>query len=222
MEFTTLTRRVAEFAGIDAGEIEPSKRQAHARRCAQAAPAHSGAVARRARPASRARAGSEPAAAPPGRRGMATPSRRRRSPPRAARPRATPRSIARATRSCATLERLEALDRARARARRRRDRYRDHRASIRCRPSCAASRSRSRRTRPATCRSPTARRRRRRRRCSPARLRPDQIAERDALAALQAAAGRPRRAQDRPEPQIRLAVLRAARHRARAATTTPC
>ena len=38
----------------------------------------------------------------------------------------------------------------------------------------------------------------------------------------EAAAGRSRRAQDRPKPEIRHADFRAARHRARAHTTTPC
>ena len=53
-------------------------------------------------------------------------------------------------------------------------------------------------------------------------LAPDQIPERDALAALEAAARRPRRPEDRAEPQIRLADVRAARHRDSRPTTTRC
>ena len=79
---------------------------------------------------------------------------------------------------------------------------------------CAASRSRSRRTRPATCRSPIARRRRRRRRPVRRRDCARQIPEREALAALKPLL------EDRgvlkigAGPQVRLADVRAARHRA--------
>ena len=58
--------------------------------------------------------------------------------------------------------------------------------------------------------------------CSPAIWCPVQIPESAALAALKPLLEDRRRPQGRPEPEIRLAGARAARHRDGAATTTPC
>ena len=150
MEFTTLTRRVAEFSGIDAardrggrqaqgsgrprlrrprqtvaqGQLSPDKRDEQARR----------------RKASESKRPGQRRAA--GRRGRALP-RRRRSPPRAiaaARNAKVDRSRYEIVRS---LERLNAWIARATRARRRRHRHARPRASTRCRRRCAASRSRS-------------------------------------------------------------------------------
>ena len=51
---------------------------------------------------------------------------------------------------------------------------------------------------------------------------PDQIPETRRARRAQAAARGPRRPQDRAEPEVRLADVRAARHRDARPTTTPC
>ena len=133
MEFVTLTRRVAEFSGLDAAQIEPDGRlnggasRAPARRrplrsspaasgaaavrLADAAPPEDGADRDRARPGSDRAAGAVHAAVARrrARRGRAQCQDR----PLALRDRAQPRPAQR-------------LDRARARARHGRDRHRDH------------------------------------------------------------------------------------------------
>ena len=80
--------------------------------------------------------------------------------------------------------------------------------------ACAASRWRSATTRPATCRSAIATAAQGGGDLfAPKRSSPGSDSRRRRARRAQAAAGRPRRAQDRPEPQVRLADLRAARHR---------
>ena len=218
--------KAMEFSHPDAARgrvLRRRRRRDRARRTAQGGgrppAARSAAKARRRTESRRQRSRVAGAQAKPPRR-RAT-SRRRRSPRRAPKRRATARSTARATRSCARSNGSTPGSRARATPAWSPSTPRPP-ASIRCRRRCAASRSRCRPTRPATCRSAH-----RQSGHSGAdglfagELAADQIPESDALAAQAAARGR-RRPQDRAEPQIRLAGVRAARHRDRAASTTPC
>ena len=177
MEFTALTRRVAEFAGLDAGAIEAveGRRAEHrpsGRRAVGAAspglPLTGGGMAAKPR-AGRDRAGGA---------GHAAVARRR-----AARSRAQGEDRPRAIRDRAEHRPPRRLDRARPRRRRRRDQHRDHRRRPDAGARCAASRSRSRRTRPATCRSRIARPATATA-CSAAGLAPGQMPEDEALAAL--------------------------------------
>ncbi len=149
-------------------------------------------------------------AKPPPRR---TTSPRRRSPRRAPKRRATKRSTARITRSCARSKSSTAGSRARAISASWPSIPKPA-ASTPCRRPCAASRSRCRPTRPATCRSAH-----RQNGHSGADglfagdLAADQIPESAALGGDQAAARGCQHPQGRAEPEIRLAGVRAARHR---------
>ena len=214
MEFTTITRRVAEICGLDANAIEADPRFVGAGGW-------------------RGRNGEAVEPTPPR-------SRRRRSERLAAQPR-RPRAAAptagadaasalaadarrRSARAAVRRRRLSDGDDVAGAASagsprayedgRRRLRHRDESRSIRCRPISSASRSRSRRARPATSRSAIA--------AGEGDLfgggglLPGQIAEADALALLKPLLEDAERAEDRPERQIRLARLHAARHRGRA------
>ena len=165
MEFNTLTRRVAEFSGIEAAEIEASQPC----RSVAARPARPSRRCRHAhelsrRPSPQRRASRCQAAGWRRSRGRASPARRRTI-------EITPQAL--------EAERTEAARKAKID----RSRYEIVQqastaskpgsrapatsasspstprpsAKTRCRRRCAASRSRSRRTRPATCRSPIAR-----------------------------------------------------------------
>ena len=165
MEFNTLTRRVAEFSGIEAAEIEALAAGRPARRDEPARPT-------RGEPLSR-RIGRHPVALLPACRSPAAGWRRSRG--RAVAPpphiEITPQALERRThRSRAQGEDrpLALRDRAKPRSPRRPGSRAPATsasspstprpsAKTRCRRRCAASRSRSRRTRPATCRSPIAR-----------------------------------------------------------------
>ena len=159
MEFTTLTRRVAEFSGIEAAQIEPDGKS-------QPPPP-------RGRPRWRQAADADrfPVAAPAARPTKARQAERRSG--GAARPaiQLTPQALAAARVEAArnakvdrsryeivrSLERLNAwIARARELGVVALD-TRDHQPRPHAGRRCAASRSRSRRTRPATCRSPIAR-----------------------------------------------------------------
>src|SRR6266536_961237 len=138
MEFSGLSRRVADASDIDPGKIDPDPRH------------------RAGRPPPPARPASPAAHPPPLGEGRSSPPPRRRSPPRAPKPRATPGSIARNTRRCAASIASKAGSSALPRPGSRPSRSRP-RASIRCRASSWVSRSRCSPTRPATCRSRTGR-----------------------------------------------------------------
>ena len=114
MEFNTLTRRVAEFSGVEAAEIEASQPSTRSPRDRQAGAAPSRDDRRRRDPsASPGLPLSGGGMAPKNRRPARPPpptsrSRRRRWRPSAPRPRARRSSTARATRSCTSVDRLEA------------------------------------------------------------------------------------------------------------------
>ena len=227
MEFTTLTRRVAEFADIDVGQIEPDGEARHGERGdrpprgriatqrgrLQTAPCplSGGAMALPKRPGAAAAAGESEMTPQGAGRGD---DRRRRAEFQFDRSRyairahastgSTPGSRAPST---------SALSRSQPRAR----------ASIRCRPTLCGIVARARAERGLL---------------HPARasqggdggaeglfaggIAPDQISEQAALDALQAAARGSRRAQDRAESEVRVADVRAARHRTVRPTTTRC
>ncbi len=163
MEFNALMRRVAEYSGAEAGEIE-----AEARFAGHIPSAPSSSAAEIASPDKRAGAGDKcGAAAPPrpaGAAGRSRPEarqrraceflrqRRRHLPPREWRPRAPRSSTARNTRRSAAWNGSTPGSSARARSAWSRLTSRP-RALIRCRRNCAAWRSRSLPTRPAMCRS---------------------------------------------------------------------
>ena len=168
MEFTTLTRRVAEFSGIDAGEIEAdaklvdaARSRVTARRTPAAKPTARPSPERtRTRVASASRSTAAAGAEASGRQRRdrsRSSSRRRRSPPRGRGGAQGARSTARNTRPCARSTGSKAWVARATRSRRRRGRHRDHQPRSDAGAICAASRSRSRRTRPATCRSRIAR-----------------------------------------------------------------
>ncbi len=161
MEFSSLTRRVAEFAEIEASEIEPDIKLAVHGASSSPVPGEDG-EARRAlqgeglsaeplpliRPAA-------PAALPRKGGGRGPERHAHASSARGRPPRYRPRQK---FDRCKIRNRAHArpaqnLDRPRPRAWRSRHRYRDRPASIRCRRSCAAFRWRLLRTRRATCRS---------------------------------------------------------------------
>ena len=151
MEFTTLTRRVAEYSQIDPSDVEADA-------ATRAAPASS----RRRRPARRRQGYAEgatcsmlPVASPPPRQATAGQGADKQD--KAASPKGTPISLAAARAEAArklpvdrskyetirTLDRTEGLDRAHPRHRHVRDRRQGNVRSIRCRPTSAASRWRS-------------------------------------------------------------------------------
>ena len=158
MEFSTLTRRVAEFSGIDAGAIAPDGRL---RVGGDAAPRPGTGATPRPFPAPRKRAqrawGEKARRASANRvrraRRQQSSSRRGRWRQHGSRPRAMPRSTARATRSCAASNSSMPGSRARAISARLHSTPRPP-ASIRCKRCCAAFRSRSQPTKPAMCRLP--------------------------------------------------------------------
>ena len=213
MELTTLTRRVAEICGVDAGSIDPDPRFVGP----AAWPGGQGVALLQ-------REGEAPAEGAPSarrallpRRAQPRPPRRARrpptSPPRARRRRARPidRAAYKIVRTAAELEPWI------ARARRRR-RRRHRRRDVIARPAAGRSHRRlagaASREKPATSRSATGWRPTI---FSTARgLAPDQLAEAEAIALLKPlleAAGRP---QDRPRRQIRHARVRLARRQRRA------
>ena len=220
----TLTRRVAEFSGLDAG-ADRGGRQAHGGRAAhrRGDGCGAGAASSRCPPAFAAStggsSGTETARVQPQQDARQASIRRSRSPPRALPPLTMPKSTL-ALRGVRRLERLDAWI-ARAPEPGMVAFDTETTASTPCRRRCAASRWRSARTKPATSRSPTSRRRRRQRR--PVRrpaLRP--IRSRSApRSPPQAAARGPRRPQGRPEPQVRHAVFALAASSSRP-STTPC
>ncbi len=211
MEFTTITKRVADLAGLDAecDRARPALRRP--RRLARPQWRASGAGSR----------GFARRAAPP-------PRRRRAAPAAATAPTRTPQTLAAARAAEARADAVRrrrlpdrqrrrdaaGLDRPRRRGGRRRLRHRDDLARSACRRNWSAFRSPS--APGEACYIPIGHsageaglfERRR-----PA-ARPDRRSRSDRAA--EAAARRPRRAEDRPERQIRLARLRPARHRGRA------
>ena len=217
MEFNTLTRRVAEFSGIEAAEIEaaqPSTRSPRDREADAAKPVTVAATQSMAPglPLFGGDGGAEETACRQ-RRG-----RQHRDHPASAGSR-THRSRAQGeVRPLALRDREQprpprSLGRARARDRRGRDQRRDRRRgpdagdAVRPRAGGRTERSLLRAARPPQ--------RRQRRRRQPvrrrARARPVERGRRAGRA--QAAARRPGRAQGRPEPEIRMAAVRRARHR---------
>ena len=222
MEFSTLTRRVAEFSGIDPAAIEADGQL----KAGGGIPVPEGDGGGRSEPGgvktTQAQQASlplppispHPAGPPPRRRRRS--SRRRRSPRPASRPRATPRSIARATRSCAASTGSMPGSRARATSAWSRSIPRPpvldpmQATLVRLLARGRAQRGLLRSA------GPSQRRRRRRRRTvrRPDCARPDRGAR--GARGIEAAAGRPGRAQGRARPEIRPADFRAARHRARA------
>ena len=219
MEFTTLTRRVAEFSGVDAAEIEADAALAGgaprgARRDRRSKRAAAPGAARNCR--STGRRSRATLRQGPGERRTVRSSRRRCWPSVGPKRRARPRSTGRSYETVRTRGRLERWI---ARAR---DpacvahRHRASPASIRCRRSCAASRSRSRRARPATCRSATARAAR----AAPAAVRgelaPDQMSEATALAGVKPLLEDPGVLKIGQTSSSTWQMLRAARHRDRA------
>ena len=223
MEFATLTRRVAEFSGVEAAEIEADGK------LEGAAPAESRAAEPELDPRARGDTPKPRQARSRARTRVTRPSRpaERRRPARvhaagALRHARIERGAQRQGRPLALRDRAHArpaqrLDRARARARPRSRSIRRPPASTRCRRRCAASRSRSRRTKPATCRSPIARAETAATAaCSPASVAPDQIPERAALAALKPLLEDQGVLKIGHEHQVRPADVRAARHRDRA------
>ncbi len=169
MEFNSLTRRVAEFASLDAGAIAPDERMVGKGADNLFPPPLRGRVARPPRRrrrkgvASRVRGPNPRRNSPsPGRQRNrpTSPARgkvkeahslRRRWPPRGSTPRTGKSSTARNMKPCAACNGCGRGSNGRATSVFSRSMSRPT-ASIRCRRSFAASRSRSRRTRPATCR----------------------------------------------------------------------
>ena len=211
MEFNSLTRRVAEFSGTDVAQIEAASRLSGSDRAAtsngdgEAGAAPQLALGRPPQPGDLSRQG---------------------------RPEAsqtvvlTPKALADARREAARTakfdrsqyETVRSLDRLKAWVQRAWDvgavaLHAASSASIRCRRSCAASRSRWDQTRPATCRCRTVRAARAPA-CSAATLLPTRLAKppRSMCSSRSSPTGR---AQNRPRPEIRLADVRAARHRDR-------
>ena len=230
MEFTTLTRRVAEFAGIDAAPDRGGRRQ-----LSSAAPPRQGEGRRRggqARPRDlfpaprlpldRRRRRPSHATARERRRGNSADAagarRRARS-----KPRATPSSIA------ARYEIVRSLDRLNAWIARARDigvvaiDTADHEPRsdagdvVRLLARGRAERGLLRAAGP-----PPGRRRRQRRPVPPVAIAPDQIEERDALDGVEAAARGSGRAQDRQRPEIRPGRFSRCAASSSRPTTTPC
>ena len=219
MEFTTLTRRVAELyadrPGRDRGRSAPSCTGGEADRAGTGRRRDrrpvSGDLVAAARPCRRPRP--DPAT---GRQGVEPQAARRLRWPPAARD-ARPQAAVRPRRLRDRSARLDALKAWIARRSRHRPCRHRHRDDL---PRSDAGRARRllagarRRPRPATCRSATQ---------SGGGadlfgggLAPDQIPIARRARRAEAAARGPARPQDRPEPQIRLLVLKRARHRRRA------
>ena len=182
MEFNSLTRRVAEFASIDAGEVEPDAKLA-----AGGAASPSPAPARVARRAGARRVGlperraiPHPAACarpalPPCRgreKAKTAHSPRKRWSTRALGGRAQAEIRSLEIRNRAQPRTAQGLDRARARHGRGRHRHRDHQSRSDAGRSCAVSRSPLRPMRPATSRSRTGRAATAMAVCLPAKWRP--------------------------------------------------
>ena len=222
MEFTTLTRRVAEFAGIDAGEIDADRRPASRsrERSAVASPR----CDRRQSPGlplHRRRHDGE--AAPGRRRDRADPDHAAGARGRArSKPRARSRSTARATRSCSDARPAQGTG-SRARSdlgvvaintetHRRRS---DAGDAVRHRARGRAERGLLRAARASQGRQ-------RRRGLFGGGLAPDQISETDALAALKPLLEDASVLKIGAEPEIRIADVRACAASRCARTRTPC
>ena len=147
MEFSTLTRRVAEAGEIDASQIEPNAKASSGKAVIPPLQGEGGAASAAPSAATLPLSGGGKKS-----RGTAHPSR---SPPCGRRKSAPFRSTARNTKSCAIWRGSKPGCSARSRKACWQFPLR-RRASTPCRPPCAASRSRSRRTKHATCRSPIA------------------------------------------------------------------
>ena len=163
MEFSTLTRRVAEYSQIDPSDVEAdagnksgasvfaSRRRPEAEACRRPTrPTHRRSL-RALTPPARKRPGQAPTSRT---RPRASRARRSRSPPRARKPRGSCRSIAASTRPSAASISSRPGSRACTTSAISRSTPRPTR-SIRCRPTSAALRWRWRPTTPATSRSPT-------------------------------------------------------------------
>ncbi len=216
MEFSTLTRRVAEFSGADAGAIEPSA----------AAPQRERATAPAAAPSASASPGlplTGGGMTPKPRTGAAEPAVQLTPQTlvgRAARGGAPMQDRLGAIRGAAGHRAAQRLDRARVRSRRGRAQRRDDRRrpddgrAVRARARDRAERELLR----AAGASEGRQWRRSVRRRSGAG--PDRGEER--ARGAEAAARGCRGAEDRAEPEIRAAALRGARHRPASRTRTPC
>ncbi len=219
MEFSSLTRRVAEFAGIEVNEIEPDAKLAVGGR-AVASPSSSPVSGRRTiRPKGPRRVRARLRCNCPLRRPAAPVGKEAALNPQALA--AARLDIAHTqkfdhanTKPCAASTGCAPGSSAPAISVMSASIPKPIR-STRCRRSCAASRWRSRPTKPAMCRCRTARAATASRRIVPgrSRIRPDPGARR--ARCHKAALGRSGRAQDRPESEIRLADFRSARHRDR-------
>ena len=178
MEFSSLTRRVAEFSSIDVAEIEPDAKLAVARRELLLSRLR-GRTTRKARqvgPASRRRRANRPPPPPSpasggGDRVRTANSRRKRSPPRGSTSRTRKNSTAPNMKPCAASTGSKPGSSAPA-TRVLSPSTPRPRVSIRCRRRCAVSRWRWRRTRPATCRCRTGKAATAAAACSRARSRP--------------------------------------------------
>ena len=231
MEFNTLTRRVAEFSGVEAGEIEPDEKLKARRRAHPSPPPLAGGRKRSApEGARRPRRGKRPLPTLPASGG----AQRARASGRGRR--ITPQALAAARAEAARngkidrsrYETVRTLDRLKAWIARAHDlgvvaidtetTSLDPMQATLCGFSLALAPNEA-------CYVPLAHRQGgdggsgglfagRDRARSDSRAR--------GARGAQAAAGGRKRAQDRAEPEIRLADFRAARHRDRAATTTPC
>ena len=168
MEFTTLTRRVAEFADIDAAEVEPDATLKSGAIASSPPPLRGRSAGEAGREGGEAES-SKPAMPPPQPSPQAgegeqpphavaepTVSPRPPSPPRARRPRTTTRSIVHTMESCARWSGSMPGSHARASSASLPSIPKPP-ASIPCRRRSAASRLPLRRTKPLTCRSPIAR-----------------------------------------------------------------
>ena len=220
MEFTTLTKRVAEATKTDIDSV--AGRRCRAKRRVAAQPKTD-----RADVTEEARAGAAGLSPVLQRRRQAR-RRRRRTAPTGPGKRAAEAAAAVAgeavrpasrTRRSTSIDAARPLDRGGARARPRRHRRRDHLARPDAGASSSASASRPRRARPPTCRSATG--------TAPATSSAaawstGQIPVAGRARAAEAAARGPVGPEDRPEPQVRLRRLRPPRHQRRALSTTRC
>ena len=217
MEFSTLTRRVAEFSGADAGAIEPSAAAPQRERAT--APAAAPSAVRVARPAADRRRHDAEAAHGRGGAGGAAHAADARG--RAARGGAQVQDRLRPQYAIAAGHRAaQRLDRARVRSRRGRDQRRDDRR----RPDAGrAVRHRARgRAERGLLRAAGASQGRQWRRPVRRRSRAGPDSGKERARRAEAAARGSRRAEDRAEPEIRAAAVRGARHRHARRTRTPC
>ena len=179
MEFSSLTRRVAEFSSIDVAEIEPDAKLAVRGACFTSPACGGGRRAKRVRwgqvgCAEQAGPSHPPPQAGEGAQranGKLTPERRKRSPPRGSTSRTRKNSTAPNMKPCAASTGSKPGSSAPA-TRVLSPSTPRPRASIRCRRRCAVSRWRWRRTRPATCRCRTGKAATAAAACSRARSRP--------------------------------------------------